>query len=132
MQTTRGASLSDATDPDDAAGSPQGQGRPRRVAVLLIVAAVVLALDAISKVIVVAKLSDGRTISLLGGLTKLQLTRNSGAAFSIGTGATFVFTLIAVGVVVAILRTARRLYSLPWAITLGLLLGGATGNLADR
>ncbi len=45
---------------------------------------------------------------------------------------TIVFTAIAVGVIVFILRTARRLRSLPWAITLGLLLGGATGNLADR
>ena len=45
---------------------------------------------------------------------------------------TVVFSLIAVGVIIAILRTARRLRSLPWAITLGLLLGGATGNLGDR
>ena len=42
------------------------------------------------------------------------------------------FTLIACGVVVAILRTARNLRSLPWAVCLGLLLGGALGNLADR
>ena len=42
------------------------------------------------------------------------------------------FTLIALGVIVAILRTARRLRSIPWAVTLGLLLGGAAGNLGDR
>jgi len=58
--------------------------------------------------------------------------RNSGAAFSIGTSMTIVFTLIAVGVIFFILRTSRRLRSLPWAVTLGLLLGGATGNLTDR
>src|SRR5262249_52316179 len=45
---------------------------------------------------------------------------------------TIVFTLIAAGVIFFILRTSRRLRSLPWAITLGLLLGGATGNLTDR
>ena len=45
---------------------------------------------------------------------------------------TIVFTAIAVGVIVYILRTARNLRSIGWAITLGLLLGGATGNLLDR
>ena len=60
------------------------------------------------------------------------MLRNSGAAFSIGTSMTVVFSLIAVGVIFAILRTARRLRSVPWAVTLGLLLGGAAGNLGDR
>jgi signal peptidase II len=45
---------------------------------------------------------------------------------------TIVFTVIALAVVVAIVRTARKLHSLPWAVTLGLLLGGAVGNLTDR
>jgi signal peptidase II len=62
----------------------------------------------------------------------LRLTRNAGAAFSIGVGMTIVFTAVAVIVILAILRTARRLYSLPWAIALGGLLGGALGNLTDR
>jgi signal peptidase II len=100
--------------------------------VLVAVAAGALTLDVISKVIVVAQLSDRPPVELLGGLLTLRVTRNSGAAFSIGTGMTFVLTLIAVSVIIAILRTARRLRSLPWAITLGLLLGGATGNLLDR
>lgn len=104
----------------------------RRVGVLVAVALVVFALDIVSKVIVVAQLSDRPPVRLLDGLLTLRITRNSGAAFSIGTGMTVVFTLIAAGVVVAILRTARRLRSLPWAISLGLLLGGATGNLTDR
>ncbi|MGI8336820.1 signal peptidase II [Actinomadura scrupuli] len=106
--------------------------RPRRVAVLLAVAAAALTLDIVSKVVVVAQLPDRPPIRLLGGLLTLRVTRNSGAAFSIGTGMTLVLTLIAVSVIIAILRTARRLRSLPWAITLGLLLGGATGNLVDR
>jgi signal peptidase II len=100
--------------------------------VLLGVAVLALALDAISKIIVVARLTDREPIELLGGLLTLRVTRNSGAAFSIATGLTVVLTLIAIGVVIAILRTARRLRSLPWAISLGLLLGGATGNLVDR
>ena len=88
--------------------------------------------DLVSKTIVVATLSDRAPLRLLGGLLTLRELRNSGAAFSIGTSVTVVFTLIALGVIVAILRTARRLRSVPWAITLGLLLGGATGNLGDR
>jgi signal peptidase II len=88
--------------------------------------------DLISKTIVVATLSDRAPLRLLGGLLTLRELRNSGAAFSIGTSVTVVFTLIALGVIVAILRTARRLRSIPWAVTLGLLLGGATGNLGDR
>jgi signal peptidase II len=102
------------------------------VSVLLAVALFVLAADVISKIVVVAQLSGHAPIRLLGGLLTLRLIRNSGAAFSIGTSLTVVFTAIAVGVIVFILRTARRLRSLPWAITLGLLLGGAMGNLADR
>ncbi|WP_245623007.1 signal peptidase II [Spirillospora albida] len=91
-----------------------------------------LAADVLTKLIVVATLQDREPIRLLGGLLTLRETRNSGAAFSIGTGYTVVFTLIACAVVVAIVRFARNLRSLPWAIALGLLLGGACGNLADR
>ena len=106
--------------------------RPRRVGLLLAVAAFVLAADIISKAIVVATLSDRPPVRLLGGLLTLRVDRNPGAAFSIGTSMTLVFSAIALGVIVFILRTSRRIRSLPWAITLGLLLGGATGNLTDR
>jgi signal peptidase II len=58
--------------------------------------------------------------------------RNAGAAFGMGQTMTVVFTVIAISVVVVIWRISRRLYSLPWAIALGLLLGGALGNLTDR
>jgi lipoprotein signal peptidase len=106
--------------------------RPRRIGVLIAIAVTALALDVISKAIVVATLPDRPPIELLGGLLTLRVLRNSGAAFNIGNGMTIVFTVIATGVVVMILRYARKLRSLPWAVTLGLLLGGALGNLADR
>lgn len=109
-----------------------GTGATRRVALLLAVAGVVYVADIISKVVVVATLSHRPPIRLLGGFVTLLVLRNGGAAFSVGTSMTVVFTLIAVGVIAFILRTSRRLHSVPWAITLGLLLGGATGNLTDR
>ncbi len=99
---------------------------------LLAVALTVLAADIVTKVVVVAKLSDRAPIRLLGGLLTLRMDRNAGAAFSIGQSMTVVFSVIAAGVIVYILRTSRRIRSLPWAVALGLLLGGAAGNLTDR
>jgi signal peptidase II len=99
---------------------------------LLGVAAFVLAADLMSKAIAVAHLAGHPPVHLIGDLLVLALTRNSGAAFSIGTSMTVVFTAIAVGVIVYILRAARNLRSIGWAVALGLLLGGATGNLVDR
>ena len=96
------------------------------------VAAFVLAADIISKAVVVAHLRPDQPVHLLGNVFELWLTRNPGAAFSVGTGETAVFTVIAFGVIVYIARTARKLYSAGWAIALGLLLGGAMGNLGDR
>jgi lipoprotein signal peptidase len=115
--------------PPDPASPPT---RPRRIKILLGVAVFVVAADAISKAIVVATMAHRPPIRLLGGLLTITLVRNGGAAFSIGTSMTIVFTLIAAGVVVVILRAARNLRSIGWAVTLGLLLGGAVGNLIDR
>jgi signal peptidase II len=100
--------------------------------VLLAVAVIVLVADIVTKVVVVATLSDRAPVRLLGGFLTLRVTRNPGAAFSIGPSLTVVFAVIAVGVIIFILRTSRRIQSLAWAVTLGLLLGGATGNLSDR
>ena len=123
MQAARGTPLT---------GAAVTKGPPRRVRVLLAVAAMVLAADIVTKVIVVATLSARPPLRLLGGLVTLRVDRNPGAAFSIGPSMTLVFSAIAVSVIVFILRTSRRIRSVPWAVTLGLLLGGATGNLADR
>jgi signal peptidase II len=99
---------------------------------LLCVAAGVLALDLLSKLLAVRHLSDREPIDLLGGLLTLRLVRNPGAAFGMAQGLTLVLTAIAVVVVVVILRMARRLHSAWWAVALGLVLGGALGNLVDR
>src|SRR5439155_4647551 len=99
---------------------------------LLLTAAAVLIADVVSKVVVVATLQPGEQVDLLGHALRLTETRNAGAAFSVGTSATILFTAVAVAVVVVIVRQARRLTSAGWAVTLGLLLGGALGNLVDR
>jgi signal peptidase II len=99
---------------------------------LLIVAAAVLVADVVSKVLVVATMTPGQVVHLVDHVLRLTNTRNSGAAFSVGTRATVLFTAVACVVVVVILRAAKRLRSTAWAICLGLLLGGALGNLSDR
>jgi signal peptidase II len=104
----------------------------RRIGVLVGVAAFVLAADITTKALVVAHLRPWEPVHVLDDVLMFNLLRNSGAAFNFGTGYTIVFTAIAVGVVGYIVRTARNLRSVGWAVTLGLLLGGAIGNLGDR
>ena len=111
------------------------QLRTRRIwalTVMFSVAVIVLAADAISKQQVLATLPGHPPVRLLHGLITLDLTFNAGAAFGVGTSYTAVIALIVCGVIVYIIRTARRLRSLAWTIALGLLLGGALGNLGDR
>ncbi|WP_254644267.1 signal peptidase II, partial [Streptomyces sp. BV286] len=109
----------------------QTRGR-RRIAVLFTVATLAYALDLISKLIVVAKLEHHEPIEIIGDWLRFEAIRNAGAAFGFGEAFTIIFTVIAAAVIVVIARLARKLYSLPWAIALGLLLGGALGNLTDR
>jgi len=127
--TTGAAAASDVSAAGESTGVPP---RRRRIWIVLICAALALAIDTVSKAIVVANLQDRGPIHVPGGFLNLTLIRNSGAAFSIGESQTWVFTVIAAGVVFVILRVSRNLRSLPWAIALGLLLGGALGNLSDR
>lgn len=121
--------LSEQPEPEQ---SPAPVARRPRTRLLLLIATVVLAIDLATKLTVVATIAPGEDIRILGGLVYLTQLRNVGAAFSFAEGATLVFSLVAVVVAVVIVRTARRLHSTGWAITLGLVLGGAVGNLLDR
>jgi signal peptidase II len=123
MQATRGTAITEEASP------PLTH---RRTALLAVVAALVLAADVVTKLVAVAKLADRSRVTVIPHVLWLTFTRNPGAAFGIGTGTTWIFTAVAVGVVIVILRTARTLASTGWAISLGLLLGGALGNLSDR
>lgn len=107
--------------------------RRRRLLVLLAVVCVLAyAADQVTKWIALQQLADGRVVPVVDGWFSLRLLFNPGAAFSLGEGTTWLFTGVAVVVVVVIVRTSRRLGSLRWALALGFLLGGALGNLTDR
>ena len=140
----------DATSPleevpgrNASAGSDQAEPtvsrevRRRCLLILAGVAVLAVVLDQLVKWWVVSELrprieSGEGPIVLLGGLLKFTYVENTGAAFSIGAGYTWIFSIVAVIVAVIIVRISRRLGSLGWAIALGGLLGGLLGNLIDR
>ena len=100
---------------------------------MLGLAAVLIVLaDQLTKHAALRALDADHPVRLLGGAVYLTLTRNSGAAFSMGRGYTMVFPLIAVLVAGWIGWLGRRLRSVPWGVALGLVLGGALGNVVDR
>lgn len=115
----------------NASHTPASLGATRRRRGWLAGAALLaVAIDVASKSAAAAWL-PGRSVELLGGLN-LRLTRNPGAAFSIGTDVTPVFTIVAVAVIAGIAWYARNITHRGWATALGLIVGGAAGNLVDR
>jgi signal peptidase II len=129
MQAARGASLTGDTGTTH---PTRPASRVRSLLLFAAVASVAYAVDVVSKIVAVAKLSDGPDVEVVGELLVLHLVRNPGAAFSTGTAYTEVLSGVAIAAVVVILYLARRLRSTGWAIALGLLLAGVAGNLTDR
>ncbi|WP_376774042.1 signal peptidase II [Allostreptomyces psammosilenae] len=128
-----GDDTGDGSEPEAEAGPvADPAGRRRRLLVLGVLAAVVYLFDLATKTWVVRSLEGREPIEVIPGLLRFQALRNPGAAFGIGEAYTVFFTLVATVVLVVIIRLARKLYSTPWAVGLGLLLGGALGNLTDR
>ncbi|MEU4622813.1 signal peptidase II [Actinoplanes sp. NPDC023801] len=105
---------------------------PRAVAVLAVTAVIAMAVDQWVKHLSTENLDPGEPVRILGGLVYLSLLRNSGAAFSLGSDYTWIFPVITLVVVGVIVWLASRLRSVPWGLSLGLVLGGALGNLGDR
>jgi signal peptidase II len=100
--------------------------------VIPVVAAIVIVVDQITKTWALHHANPTRHVI---GPINLVLTFNSGAAFSLGGGATPIIETVAVALVIwlaAVSRRATRSGSLAVAVGLGLLLGGALGNLIDR
>jgi len=94
------------------------------------VAAVVVAVDQLTKTWALRSLDD-RTVDLVGSL-RLRLVFNTGSAFSLASGLGPVLAIVGVVVVVALLRAGRDVEGWPARLALGLVLGGAIGNLIDR
>ncbi len=106
---------------------------PAAGALVAILAAVVLAADQFTKYLAIQNLPPEQAVKILGDFLIFYLVRNPGAAFSLGEGVTWIFTIaLAVVAVVIVWLTATRLRSRLWAVVLGLLLGGVLGNLTDR
>lgn len=122
-----------ATEPP---GTSDDTGRARvsvRALVLLGgIALGILAIDQLAKILIIANLEEGESVEVIGQLLQFHFVRNSGAAFSLASGFTWILSIVAVGVIVAIVVLAKRIKSSAWAWMLGLLLGGALGNVTDR
>ncbi|MGH3411789.1 MAG: signal peptidase II [Marmoricola sp.] len=121
LQAARGASLTGA----------RGH-RSRRWVLCLVVAGSALALDQVSKAVVVARLSGHEPVRLVDDLLRLTVARNPGAAFSTASSFTPVITVIALVAAVVTVWFIRRVQDRVWAWALGLLLAGILGNLGDR
>lgn len=119
---------------ESVSASPSGERSMRRRAAVTLVAVAVAAigLDLITKQLVAARLEGEDPVRLLGGALYLSVTRNAGAAFSLGRGYTFIFPVIAILVLAWIGWQARKVGSVAWGVALGLVAGGACGNLLDR
>ena len=106
--------------------------RPVRWAEFAAVAVFLLVTDQITKLWAVASLVPGQPQELVGSVLQLNIIRNSGAAFSTGTGFTWVFTTLSIAATIGVLWFARRVRHRGWALALGILLAGISGNLVDR
>lgn len=115
---------------------PTTAGKPgvsvRALVVLAVVAVFVYLVDRFSKFLVVENLELGKTVDVIGVLLQFRYVENPGAAFSLGSGSTWIFAIIATAVAIFILIFARRIRATGWAVLFGLLLGGNLGNLTDR
>lgn len=130
-----GPNMDDRSVPDESETDipvPAPSRSLRVTVILVVIAAVVLGLDILTKTLAVAHITPEHPISIIGDTVTLTLIRNSGAAFSMATGYTWILTIIALVVVGVILKFSSRLRSPWWVLGLGLILGGALGNLVDR
>jgi signal peptidase II len=106
--------------------------RPRFLTTLSVgIAAAVILLDQLTKTWAVNRLSDGRMVDVVGSL-RFNLAFNSGMAFSQARGAGPFIGVVALVIIVILLISLRRSGSTLSSIGIGLVIGGALGNLLDR
>lgn len=101
-------------------------------AIIAILAVLVLAADQFVKYLTITRLPEQKVVPVLGDFLQLFSIRNSGAAFSIGAGYTWIFTIALAVVACVIVWKSFSVRSRLWAVVLGALLGGVLGNLSDR
>ena len=99
---------------------------------MLLIAVVVVLIDQATKWWAESALGEGEIIPVIGDVIRFVLVYNPGAAFSIGEGFTWIFTVLAAIAVIFIVWYARRVTKPGLTVALGLLLGGATTHLGDR
>ena len=111
----------------------RSKGRTAAGITIAVLAVLVLAADQTAKFAAILNLPSEEPVHVLGDVLVFYLVRNPGAAFSLGTGVTWIFTLALAAVAVVIVWLAvTRVRSRAWSVVLGLLLGGVLGNLGDR
>ena len=115
-------------------GQPRRSGPLLRRSTVLVLSALMVILDQLSKHWIRSMLAPGETASFIPGLLQLHLVHNTGAAFSLFTGATSMLGIlslvVAIGVAIWIWREPR--HDLWMGLALGFLLGGTIGNGIDR
>lgn len=125
------ASLVTELSPETLSEAP-ARASVRVLVTLALVAIAVYGFDQITKILITENLREGQQIDVLGPVLQLHFVKNPGAAFSLASGSTWIFSIIAAGVTVFILWYSRRIRSVAWAVLFGMLLGGTAGNLTDR
>lgn len=120
------------TQPVDPADSPAKKYSWPLVGLLLLLAIVTVVVDQVTKTIVVATMFEGQSITVINHVLYLIFVRNPGAAFSMVSGQTWIFSILAAVVTAVIIWSLSRIKSRAWAVVFGLLLGGTIGNLIDR
>lgn len=109
-----------------------GKTSLRVIGILVAITVGWVVVDQVTKSIVVSVMTEGVPVPIWGNVLIFEFVRNPGAAFSFASGATWIFSVLAVAVTLVIVWLARRLKSVGWAVAFGLLLGGTLGNLSDR
>lgn len=120
------------TEPKSTLRPATAHTRRRRFLLACAVAAGAVLIDQGTKALALAQLTEHDRIPLLGDWLGLQLAFNPGTIMSLGADATWLLTLVAVAASAALLIAATRARSFGWAIAIGLVWGGAVGNLLDR
>jgi signal peptidase II len=105
--------------------------RPR-LRLVFATAVAALVVDVVTKAIAVGVLVPGQRVPLIGDHVSYTLTRNAGAAFSLGVGYTAELAVLVGGIIAVLAWRSRHVVSTAAAIAVGLVLGGAAGNLGDR